>query len=100
MSTKPGYILVQGTVTNVEKIQAYSALLPPIYAKYKGEYLFFSPPPKVELAEGVAENRSVIMARFPSKEAAWAFWTSPEYTAAKALREGAGTFFVSIHEGL
>lgn len=99
MSTKPGYLLVQGSVTNMEKMKAYSALLPPIYAKFGGEYVIFTPPSKLEVAEGTPENRSFVMARFPSKEAAWGFWKSPEYEAAKKLREGAGTFFVTIHEG-
>jgi uncharacterized protein (DUF1330 family) len=52
------------------------------------------------VAEGHAENRSIVLARFPSREAARAFWDSPEYAAAKKLREGKGMFFVTILDGL
>ena len=38
--------------------------------------------------------------RFPSKEAAWGFWKSAEYTAAKQLRAGKGKFFVTVLDGL
>jgi uncharacterized protein (DUF1330 family) len=54
----------------------------------------------VEVAEGPAENRSIVLARFPSRDAARSFWDSPEYAAARKLREGKGTFFVTIFDGL
>jgi uncharacterized protein (DUF1330 family) len=97
---RPGYLIVQGVVTDREGFRAYSAALPPIYEKYGGRYLAMAPAPLVEVAEGDAEGRSVVVARFPSKDAAWAFWKSPEYAAAKKLREGKGTFYVMVLEGL
>ena len=97
---RPAYLLVQGQVTDREGFKAYSAVLPPIYRRYGGEYLALVPAPLVEVAEGNAENRSIVLARFPSREAARAFWDSPEYAAAKKLREGKGTFFVTILDGL
>ena len=99
-SDRPAYLLVQGHVTDREGFKAYNAALPPIYRKYGGEYLALVPAPLVEVAEGPAENRSIVLARFPSREAARAFWDSPEYTEAKKLREGKGTFFVTILDGL
>lgn len=97
---RPGYLVVQGTVTDREGFKAYSAALPPIYAKYGGRYLAMVPAPMVEVAEGDHEHRSVVVARFPSKEAAWAFWKSPEYAKAKKLRAGKGTFYVMVLEGV
>ena len=97
---RPAYLLVQGQVTDREGFKAYSAALPPIYRRYGGKYLALVPAPLVEVAEGHAENRSVVLARFPSREAARAFWYSPEYAAARKLREGTGTFFVTILDGL
>jgi uncharacterized protein (DUF1330 family) len=41
-----------------------------------------------------------VLAKFPSREAARAFWHSPEYAEAKKLREGKGTFYVTILDGL
>jgi len=98
--SKPGYLLVQGSVTDVEGFKAYGAALPQIYAKFGGHYLTVTPASKVEIAEGDARNESILIAKFPSKEAAWGFWKSAEYEAAKKLREGKGRFFVTVLEGL
>jgi uncharacterized protein (DUF1330 family) len=96
----PAYLVVQGTVTDLEGFKAYNAALPPIYEKFGGHYLTVTPAPKVEIAEGEPRNESILIAKFPSKEAAWGFWRSAEYSAAKKLREGKGTFFVTVLEGL
>lgn len=97
---RPGYLVVQGTVTDMEGFKAYNAALPPIYQKFGGHYIALMPAPKVEVAEGEPRNESILIAKFPSKEAAWNFWNSPEYTAAKKLREGKGRFFVTVLDGL
>jgi uncharacterized protein (DUF1330 family) len=98
--SKPAYLLVQGTITDLEGFKAYNAALPPIYKKFGGHYLTVTPAAKVEIAEGEPRNESILIARFPSKEAAWGFWKSAEYTAAKKLRDGKGRFFVTVLDGL
>lgn len=98
--SKPAYLVVQGVVTDPQGFKAYNAALPPIYAKFGGHYLTLSPAPKVEVAEGEPRNESILIARFPSREAAWGFWNSPEYAAAKKLREGKGHFFVTVLDGI
>ena len=95
----PAYLLVQGKVTDIEGFKAYNAALPPIYKKYGGHYITLTPAPKVEIAEGEPRNESILMAKFPSKEAAWGFWNSAEYVAAKKLRDGKGVFYVTVLEG-
>lgn len=97
--SKPGYLLVQGMVTDLEGFKAYNAALPPIYQKFGGHYISVTPAPKVEIAEGEPRQESILIAKFPSKEAAWGFWKSAEYEAAKKLREGKGAFFVTVLEG-
>jgi uncharacterized protein (DUF1330 family) len=99
-TTPPGYLLVQGKITDLEGFKAYNAALPPIYKKYGGYYLTVVPAAKVEVAEGEPRGDSILIARFPSKDAAWGFWKSAEYEAAKQLRIGKGTFFVTVLEGL
>ena len=99
-ASRPAYLLVQGTVTDLEGFKAYTAALPPIYQKFGGHYLSVTPASKVEIAEGAPENRSILIAKFPSKDAAWGFWRSAEYEAAKKLRAGKGTFFVTVLDGL
>jgi len=99
-AARPAYLLVQGIVTDREGFKAYNAALPPIYRKYGGEYLALVPAPALDVLEGEPEHRSIVLARFPSREAAHAFWNSPEYTEAKQLRAGKGTFFVTVLDGL
>jgi uncharacterized protein (DUF1330 family) len=84
----------------MEGFRAYNAALPPIYKKFGGYYLTLTPAAKVEIAEGEPRMESILIAKFPSKEAAWGFWNSPEYTAAKKLRAGKGKFFVTVLDGL
>jgi uncharacterized protein (DUF1330 family) len=97
---RPAYLLVQGKVTDMVGFQAYNAALPPIYRKFGGHYLTLTPAAKVEVAEGEPRGESILIARFPSKDAAWGFWKSAEYEAAKQLRAGKGTFFVTVLDGL
>jgi uncharacterized protein (DUF1330 family) len=96
----PAYLLVQGRVTDIEGFRLYNAALPPIYEKYGGRYLVVAPVSRVEVAEGEPRLESIVIARFPSKQAAWGFWRSAEYAVAKTLREGKGEFFVTVLEGL
>jgi len=98
-ASAPGYLLVQGKVTDLEGFKAYNAALPPIYKQFGGHYIAVMPAPKVEVAEGEPRGESILIAKFPSKEAAWGFWKSAEYEAAKKLREGKGSFFVTVLEG-
>jgi uncharacterized protein (DUF1330 family) len=42
-TTPPGYLLVQGKITDLEGFKAYNAALPPIYKKYGGYYLAVVP---------------------------------------------------------
>lgn len=100
MSAAPAYLLVQGKVTDIEGFRLYNAALPPIYEKYGGRYLAVAPVSRVEVAEGEPRLESIVIARFPSKAAAWAFWKSAEYEAAKKLREGKGEFFVTVLDGI
>jgi len=99
-SNRPAYLLVQGIVTDREALQAYSAALPPIYRKFGGHYVALVPAPALEVLEGEPEHRSIVLARFPSRDAALGFWHSPEYAEAKKLRAGKGTFYVTVLDGL
>ncbi|MFZ8886437.1 MAG: DUF1330 domain-containing protein [Steroidobacteraceae bacterium] len=100
MTHRPAFLVVQGVVTDREGFRAYSEALPPIYHQYGGHYLAVAPAPLIEILEGDPEGRSLVIARFDSADAARAFWHSPEYAAAKRLREGKGSFYVMLVEGL
>ncbi|NCV87719.1 MAG: DUF1330 domain-containing protein, partial [Oxalobacteraceae bacterium] len=42
-ASAPGYLLVQGKVTDLEGFKAYNAALPPIYKKFGGHYIALVP---------------------------------------------------------
>jgi uncharacterized protein (DUF1330 family) len=52
-----------------------------------GKYLVRAPGAQVLEGSGT-DGASVVVSEWPSREAALAFWNSPEYQAAKTLREG------------
>ncbi len=53
-----------------------------------------------ETLEGDPALQRVVMLRFPSKEAARAFYESPEYTAARKAREGIAVMRMALIEGV
>ncbi|MCU0882511.1 MAG: DUF1330 domain-containing protein [Hyphomonadaceae bacterium] len=97
-TASPGCILVvQGTVTDrANFFGRYVAALPPLYERYGGRYLAVGRPQ--ETLEGELDFQSVVMSRWPSCDAARAFWTSPEYRELAQARQPWGTFDVFLIE--
>ena len=52
-----------------------------------------------EVIEGDWTPDRLVLLKFPSKEAALAFYNSPEYTQARAAREGAAVMRMVMVEG-
>jgi uncharacterized protein (DUF1330 family) len=97
---RPGFLFVNATVTDSEKLGAYGRALPPVYAKYDGRYLIFGGIGRgIEVIAGSAQHESVIFAQFNSLSDIETFWWSDDYRAVFPLREGAGTFDVLGLEG-
>ncbi len=97
---RPAYLLVTATVTDRAKIGAYAKALAEsgLYPKHGGFYLF-SGPAALPLEDWRGE--SVVLAQFPSRADAEAFWNSAQYqTEIKPLRDGAGEFHVAIFEAI
>jgi uncharacterized protein (DUF1330 family) len=81
------YILIRVTVTDPERYREYMALTPAILAHYQGR--FIARGGKSVTLEGPEETRRLALVEFPTLELAQTFFASPEYQAAKALRDGA-----------
>lgn len=97
----PAYLVVLGTVKDRKAfMEGYAAKLPPLYQKYGGSYVAIGGKPVV--LEGQADISSFVLARWPSMEAAQAFWTSPEYDALRRTRieQDWGEFTVLLLPGL
>jgi len=88
------YLICQVTIHDPEVYRNYTARSPEIIAKHGGRILARGG--TTEVLEGSADNRRVVVVEFPSMEAARAFYNSPEYQQAKAIRAPAaqGQFVV------
>jgi uncharacterized protein (DUF1330 family) len=96
---RPTYLVVTATVTDPARMAAYAKALADsgLYAAHGGAYVLIGRP-VADLENW--DGRSVVVARFPSREAAEAFWNSDTYQErVKPLRAGAGAFHVALFEG-
>ncbi|MEM9570469.1 MAG: DUF1330 domain-containing protein [Pseudomonadota bacterium] len=68
-------------------VSGYGQAVPKVVEQYGGEYVIVAP--GAELLEGNLEGYgSIAISKWPSKDAAKAFWNSPEYAQVKQLRDG------------
>lgn len=96
----PGFLFVNATVTDMAKLGAYGQALPPVYAKYDGQYVIFGGVGRgIEVLAGSPNHESVIFAQFKSLADVEKFWWSDDYRAVVPLRDGAGQFDVLGIEG-
>ena len=85
------YILVDSLITDPELFKQYIALAPAAVAAGGGEYLARGG--RNETLEGDWKPPRVTVVRFPSYEAAKAFYDSAQYQAARKSRAGATQHF-------
>lgn len=79
-----GYWVAHVTVDDPSAYEAYRAANAVAFAKYGARFLVRGAPQEVR--EGSVRPRTVVI-EFPTLEAAQACYDSPEYQAAKALRD-------------
>ena len=88
------YIIVDMQISNMEQYKQYMAAAPAAVAAAGGEYLVRGG--RFETIEGQWQPSRIAMLRFPSFEAAKAFYDGEMYRAARAKRLGATEFFNMI----
>jgi uncharacterized protein (DUF1330 family) len=82
-------------VTDTEAYERYKDMAPPSIALYGGRYLVRGA--TVECLEGAWDPPRFVLLEFPDAERALAWWASPEYAPAKALRQSsAGTEMILV----
>jgi uncharacterized protein (DUF1330 family) len=91
-----GYVIARAVVTNATQWGVYAAAAGEAIKKYGGKPLARGG--QMTVAEGEGRSRNVII-EFESFEAAKAYAFSPEYAAARKLREGAGHLDIVCVEG-
>ncbi len=93
----PAYLIVKISVDDPAGLKAYQEAAPPIIAKYQGKFIVRGG--ATETLEGPEDKRRTVVLEFPGMTEARAYYHSPEYTEARKLREGIGTFEVMIVDG-
>ncbi len=93
---RKGYWIGHVDITDPDGYQAYMAANAEPFGKFGARFLVRGG--TREVAEGQVRGRTVVL-EFPSYEAALACYRSPEYQAAKRLRDGKGTLDLIVVEG-
>ena len=93
---RKGYWIAHVDITDPEGYKAYQAANAKPFGMYGARFLVRGG--RQEVVEGKVRSRCVIM-EFPSYEAALACYRSPEYQAAKALRQGKGEIDLIVNDG-
>lgn len=94
----PAYVLVEIQINDPEKYEAYKKLTPASIASYGGKFIVRGG--HTESLEGNWEPGRIVVVEFPSVEKAKAWYTSPEYQAAKEIRLAASTGKMILVEGI
>ena len=89
-----GYIIVDMQISNMEQYKQYMDVAPAAVAAAGGEYLVRGG--RFEAMEGKWMPSRIAMLRFPSYDAAKAFYDGEMYRAARAKRLGVTEFFNMI----
>ena len=91
------YVVVQVTVADAATYARYRELAPPSIAQYGGRYLVRGGASTV--LEGTWQPARLVILEFPDRAHAQAWWDSPEYAPAKALRQQSAATEMLLIEG-
>lgn len=82
------YMIVTASILDRDRfIAGYGAAASKLVEQFGGRYVLRGP--GAELLEGdFGDKASMVISEWPDKDAAKAFWNSPEYTEVKKLRDG------------
>ncbi len=94
----PAYVIVQVDVKDPARYDDYKRMVPPSLERFGGRFLVRGG--KTHTLEGGWAPSGFVMVEFPSVEQAKAWWASPEYAAAKALRQATADSMMIVAEGI
>jgi len=93
----PAYVVVQIGIDDPVRYEQYKTLAPPSIAAYGGRYLVRGGPSQP--LEGSWQPPRLVILEFPDAAQARAWWSSPEYAPAKAIRQGCARTEMLLVEG-
>jgi uncharacterized protein (DUF1330 family) len=92
------YVVVQIDIHDEAMYARYREMAPPSIAKYGGKYIVRGG--KSEILEGDWQPSRLVILEFPDIERAKAWWASPEYSEARAVRQGCADAEMLVIEGI
>ena len=94
----PAYVLVQIDVRDSAAYERYKTLAGPTVTAHGGQYLVRGG--HTEVLEGSWQPRRLVILEFPDAATARAWWSSAEYTEAKAIRQSCSATEMLLAEGV
>lgn len=94
----PAYIVVEIDIHDAETYATYRELAPPSIEAYGGRYIVRGG--ATETLEGTWSPARFVILEFPDAQRARAWWESPEYAEAKALRMESATTQMILVDGI
>ncbi len=92
------YVIVELEITDPAGYEDYKKLVPPTLAAYDGKFIVRGG--AAESLEGSWQPQRVVVLEFPSVARAKQWWSSSEYSAAKALRQRTAKTKLIVVEGV
>jgi len=93
----PVYLIAQVDITDPERYRDYARHTPRIIAQHGGRFIARGAAPLV--LEGPPTTKRIVVIEFPSMEHVKAFYDSPDYVRARAIRAEASTGQLVVIEG-
>lgn len=94
----PAYLIAQVDVTDPAQYEQYRTLSSRAIEAHGAEVLVRGG--AIDVLEGDFDPGRVVVLKFPSAADARRFYESPEYTAARAARDGAAVMHMFVVEGV
>ena len=91
------YVIVNITIRDAAAYERYRQMATPTVAAYGGRYLVRGG--ASQCLEGSWNPRRLVILEFPTVQAGRAWWESPEYEPAKALRQACADTEMLLVEG-
>jgi uncharacterized protein (DUF1330 family) len=92
------YVVVQVEVKDPARYEGYKKMVPASLEKFGGRFVVRGG--QVHPMEGTWSPKRFVLVEFPSVAQAKAWWASPEYAEAKALRQATAESQLIIVEGV
>jgi uncharacterized protein (DUF1330 family) len=94
----PAYVIAQIIVRDAATYDRYKELAPPTIAAYGGRYLVRGG--MTTTLTGAWRPTRLVILEFPTTERAREWWDSPEYAAARSVRETCADAEIVLVDGL